>query len=136
PRPPDHVDAIAGLQYGLHAPRTATANETEMTAMRQRHRLKNEAGLAMPARADDDGFILPLHGRILPLSLRKIESDLAVAFRIIAPVLAHFHIEKQMHLEAQLVSDLLARGGTDGADGLALVAEHDLFLALALDIDH
>ena len=52
-RTPDEVDAVARLQYGLHAPRASTAHEAEMPAMGARHHLKNGAGFAMFPRAED-----------------------------------------------------------------------------------
>ncbi len=53
---------------------------------------------------------------------------------VVAPALAHLHEQEQVHLLDDL-GDLLARLGADRLDGRAALAEHDLALALALDID-
>ena len=60
-RPPQQVDAIAGLQDRLLLARTAAAHEAEMAAMRARHHLENGAGFAMLAGAENDSLVAPFH---------------------------------------------------------------------------
>src|SRR6185312_5459790 len=67
---------------------------------------------------------------------RKLQPHLAIALGIVAPVFAHLHEQEQMHLLFQHFANLLARGLPDRLDRLALVAEQDLLLAVALQIDH
>src|SRR5262245_21631590 len=70
-----------------------------------------------------------------PSLLRKLQPHSAVAFRIVAPALAHFHEQEQVHLGFDNVGNLFARRLADRLDGLAALAEHDLALAFALDVD-
>src|SRR5690606_36608766 len=65
----------------------------------------------------------------------KFQSHLAIAFRIVTPVFSHLHKQEEGHWLIQDFADLLARGLPDRPDRLALVAQNDLLLAVALDID-
>src|ERR1700741_1575406 len=67
--------------------------------------------------------------------LGKLQPHLPVAVGIVAPILAHFDEQEQVHRHAQYVRDLLARFGTDRLDGRAALAEHDLALPFPLDKD-
>jgi len=66
---------------------------------------------------------------------RKLQPHLAIAFGIVAPVLAHLHEQEEVHFLLEDVANLLACGLADRADRFALMAEHDLLLAVALDVD-
>ena len=68
-------------------------------------------------------------------TLGKVEAHLAVALGVLGPALAHLDEEKEVHGNARHLADLGAGGRADLLDGLPLGAEHDLPLALALDID-
>src|SRR5690606_29188672 len=70
-----------------------------------------------------------------PLVLRKIQSHLAVAFAVLAPVFAYLHEQKEMHSGAEQFLKLLARHLADRLDGLSALSQRDLALALALHID-
>src|SRR5450631_229112 len=61
PRPPDEFGMVAGLQQGLHALRAAAPDKPEMAAMRARHRLDDDAGLAMLPCAEDKAVVAPFH---------------------------------------------------------------------------
>src|SRR5437763_11112691 len=67
--------------------------------------------------------------------LRKLQPHAAVSFRIVAPPFAHLDKQEQVHLLPGQLGDFLARRRADRLDGRAAFAEHDLALALALDID-
>jgi len=56
---------FAGLQVGLHPPRSAAAHQAEMAAMLVRQRFENRAGLAMRADGEHDGVIGPFHFFVL-----------------------------------------------------------------------
>src|SRR6476620_10116782 len=70
-----------------------------------------------------------------PSLLWELQSHGAVAFRIVAPALPHFHEQEQVHLGFDNVGNLHARRLADRLDGLAALSEHDLALAFALDVD-
>src|SRR6202011_3234340 len=127
-------------------------HQAEMAAMALRHHLEDGVRLAVAAGAQDDAVVGPLHdqrfvpprdsvpagtcGPALGASIMgKLEPDLAIAFRIVAPVLAHFHEQHQVHFGFDGVRDLAARFAADRLDGLAALAEHDLALAFALHVD-
>src|SRR5262249_45342449 len=65
----------------------------------------------------------------------EFEPDLAVAFGVVAPILAHFDEQHQVDLGLDGSGDLAARFAADRLDGLAALAEHDLALAFALNVD-
>src|SRR5665647_3397126 len=65
----------------------------------------------------------------------ELESHLAVAVGIVAPVFAHLDEQEQMHGHAHDLGQFLARLRADRLDGGAALAEHDLALAFALDKD-
>src|SRR5581483_1567746 len=69
------------------------------------------------------------------LVLRKFQPHGAIALGILAPAFAHLDEQEQVHLGLGRLGDLLARRLPDRLDGGAAFAEHDLALALALDID-
>src|SRR5690606_31458974 len=71
-----------------------------------------------------------------PPLTREVEPHLAVALGVVAPVLAHLDEQEEVDLLFEDLADLLPCRLADGADRLALVAEHDALLAVALDIDH
>src|SRR5690349_5127900 len=68
-------------------------------------------------------------------SMWKLQPYLAIALGVAAP-LPHLHEQEQVHLLLEDFGEFLARRLADGTDRLSLVAEHDLLLAVALDIDH
>src|SRR5690606_9612217 len=129
-------------------------HHSKVTAARTRHHLKNGAGFAVFPRAEDDSFVAPFHCSILNFPghfatggnalrsairralVRELQSHLAIALRVVAPVLANLHEQEQVHGLLEDFADLPASGLPDRADCLALVAKNDLFLAVALDIDH
>ena len=61
PRPPQNIDPVAGLQHGLLLARAPAPDEAEMPAMQPRHHLKDGAGLAMLAGAENDSLVAPFH---------------------------------------------------------------------------
>src|SRR5205814_4726699 len=63
------------------------------------------------------------------------QAHLAVAFRVVAPPFPHLDEEKEMRRLLDRNGDVGARRRPDRLDRLAALAEHDLALALALDID-
>ena len=67
PRPPYEFGMIARLQQGLHAPGTAAPDKPEMAAMRARHRLDDDARLAMLPCAEDEAVVAPFHIERVPL---------------------------------------------------------------------
>src|ERR1700722_19493473 len=77
-------------------------------------------------RNDDSGVIL------LP---RKLQAHLAIAFRVVPPPFPHLDEEKEVRRLLDRGGDVGARRRADRLDRLAVLAEHDLALALALDID-
>src|SRR5271169_3498444 len=83
----------------------------------------------------DSGFLASLGPGMTHSLPRKLQSHLAVTFRIIAPPLAHFDEEEEVHRLFDRSRDFGARRGSNGLDGLPALAEHDLALAFALDID-
>src|SRR5206468_11265523 len=66
------------------------------------------------------------------LLLGELESHLAVAVGIVAPVLAHLDEQEEMHGLADDLGDFLACGCANRLDGGAALAHHDLPLAFAL----
>src|SRR5262249_506968 len=69
------------------------------------------------------------------LFVRELESHVAVTIRIVAPVVAHLDEQKQVHGSFDHVGYFAPRVCADRLDRPAALAEHDLTLALALDID-
>src|SRR6201999_1838930 len=69
------------------------------------------------------------------LLLRKFDPHAAVALWIVGPPFAHLHEKEQVHLLLGKLGDLLARLRADRLDRCAALAEHDLALAFAFDID-
>src|SRR5262245_11399429 len=67
--------------------------------------------------------------------LQVVEAHLAVALGVLAPALAHFDEQKEMHGCADHLADLLARRYGDFLDGCAGCAKYDFLLAVAHDID-
>src|SRR5215471_3641588 len=116
--------------------------------MRVGHQFENNAALAVALDAENDGLIDPFHGvafTFLPMSgstgqsellfVRKLQAHRAIALRIVHPAFAHLDVKKKMHGLLNRRGDLGPRRGADRLDGLAALAEHDLALALAGDID-
>src|SRR5215207_7507880 len=66
---------------------------------------------------------------------RELQPHLAVALRIVAPVLAHLDEQEEVDLGLGDLGDVAARRLADRLDGLAALAKHDLPLAFALDED-
>ena len=60
---PGRLHGVSRLQDRLHRPRAAAVGEPEMAAVRGRHHFEDERRFAVPAGAEDDGFIRPLHDR-------------------------------------------------------------------------
>ena len=134
-RAPDDIDAIAGLKQRLHAAGASAAHQTHMTAMLTRHQFKDGAGFPVPPRSKDNTFVSPFHGRNVALSVREFKAHFAVTLRIIAPIVTNLDEEEQVHLLLKDFHQFLARRLADGFDRLALMAENDLLLAVALDVD-
>src|SRR6185312_14525745 len=80
-------------------------------------------------------FMACLMSYFLVLFPGELQPHLAIAVGIVAPILAYFHEQEQMHGNAQDFSDLLARIRADRLDCGATLAEYDLTLAFALDKD-
>src|SRR4029453_1064248 len=78
---------------------------------------------------------MPSSVHCIALVLGELKTHLAIAFRVLAPALAHLDEQKQVHGSLDHVCDLAPCIGADRLDGLAALAEHDFTLALALDID-
>src|SRR6185312_12766330 len=71
----------------------------------------------------------------LGLLLRKLQAHRPITLGVVTPALAHLHEQEQVHLALGDLFDFAARGFADRPDRRAALAEHDLALALALDID-
>ena len=69
------------------------------------------------------------------VTLGKFQSHLAIALRVVAPAFAHLDEQEEMHRRFGDLGDLLARFGADRLQRLAALPDHDLLLAVALDID-
>src|ERR1700722_10264066 len=69
------------------------------------------------------------------LRLRKVEPHRPVALGVVEPLLAHFHMQEEMHRRAMGFGDVLAGGGADRLYRPSALAEHDLAVALAADED-
>src|ERR1700722_10780346 len=136
-----------------------------MPAVFGRHQFENDARFAMPLDAEHDAIIGPLHGMyLIRLSssakadhqvgaddavttacpgfavhdkslLRKVQSHLPVALRVVAPAFPHFDEQEEMDRLLDSGGDILARGGPDCLDGLPPLAEHNFALTVALDIN-
>ncbi len=61
PRAPGDAHDIAGLQHRTHAGARPSPHEPEMPAVRTRHHFQDGVRLAMPARAENDAFVGPVH---------------------------------------------------------------------------
>ena len=61
PGAPHESDRIAGLQRGAEPRRAPAAHEAEMAAVGAGHRLHDRRTLAVPAYADNEPFVAPLH---------------------------------------------------------------------------
>src|SRR4029077_16730832 len=90
------------------------------------------ASVPIPKFAD----VLAAHyARTSALFLRKFEPHFAVALGVLAPAFAHLHEQEEMHGSLDHGGELAPGFGADRLDGLPALAEHDLALAFALDID-
>src|SRR6187397_293513 len=67
--------------------------------------------------------------------LGKLQTHLPVTLGVIAPAVAHLHEQEQVHLLLDDVGKLALRRLADRLDRLPGLAEHDLLLAIAFDID-
>src|ERR1700719_5230612 len=67
--------------------------------------------------------------------LREFQAHFPIALRIVAPALAHFDKQEEVHWMLDGRGDVLARRRSDRLDRLAALAEDDFALAFALDID-
>src|SRR5260221_13159102 len=67
--------------------------------------------------------------------LRKLQPHGAVSLRILAPPFTYFDEQKQVYFGVRSLRDIPAGGLPDGLDRLPALAENDLALAFALDID-
>src|SRR5581483_3848947 len=89
-----------------------------------------------PARTPRPSMSDPMRAwRTAVLFARELKSHLPVAFRIVAPPLAHLHEQEQVDRPFQNFSKLAARGFPDRLDRLPGLAEHDLPLAFTFDVD-
>ena len=61
PRAPGDAHDIAGLQHRTHARARPSPHQPEMAAVRARHHFQDGVRLAMPARAENDAFVGPVH---------------------------------------------------------------------------
>jgi hypothetical protein len=69
PCAPGEFHAVSRLEHRLHALRPAAAHHAQVPAVHGRHRLDNDAGLAMPAGAEHNAFVAPFHAPVVaPLS--------------------------------------------------------------------
>src|SRR5207249_9474157 len=127
----DAADAIARLQHGTQSRVRATAHQAQMAPVCARHQLEDYITLAVALAAEHDAFVGPLHRLVIP----KLKSHPTVAFRILAPTLAHLDEQKQVHRSLDHVGDLPPRIGADRLNGMPALAEDDLTLAFALDVD-
>src|SRR5258708_35550425 len=66
---------------------------------------------------------------------RKLQAHLAVALGVVAPAFAHLDEQEQVDGRLEHLRDLAPRLRADRLDGRPTLAQHDLALALALDID-
>ncbi len=57
------ANRVSRLQGRGHARRATAAHEAEMAAVLTRHRLDDRRMLAMPADADDEPLVAPLHAQ-------------------------------------------------------------------------
>src|SRR5690606_7077867 len=74
-------------------------------------------------------------GRAGASLLREVQPHLAIALRIVGPILANFHIKEQVNLVAEELGQLLSSLHRDLLDGSAILAEDDLTLAFPLHED-
>ena len=109
PRPPDEVDAVAGLQHRLPLARAAAAHQPEVAAMRRV--ITSRMALVSPCLLVPRIIASSRHSmsRAFHGSGREFKPHLAVALGVVAPVLAHLHEQEQMHLLLEDLGDLLAR---------------------------
>ena len=75
PRPPHRLDRVPGLQHRREALRAPAMDEPEMAPMRARHQLEDDGRLAMPAGAEHEGFVGPLHGERSSARRRTLSED-------------------------------------------------------------
>ncbi len=59
---PGEPDPVPGLEHRLHPPRAPAVDEAEMAPVRAGQRLQHRAGLPVPAHAQNDALVGPLHG--------------------------------------------------------------------------
>src|SRR5690606_8931450 len=91
PRPPCHIHMIARLQQRLHAAGTPAAHHSHMAAMLTGHHFHDGACLAMASCPENYAFIAPFHGHQCYNLGWEIKTHLAIAFRVVTPVLTHFY---------------------------------------------
>src|SRR6476619_6470869 len=134
---PSDGNAVARLQDGFETRACAAAHHAQMPAVRARHQVEDGIRLPVPLRAQHDRVIGPLHYFTSASSslLRKLQSHRAVAFRIVAPAFPHFDEQEQVHLSLGNLGDLLTGRLPDRLDRLSRLAEHNLALALTLNVD-
>src|SRR4051812_31690407 len=108
-----------------------------MAAMIARQQFDDGGGFAMPPNAEHDAFVGPFHrsDSTPDSTVGEFQPHLAIALRIVAPAFAHLDEQEQMHRRADDIDQFAARLRADILDRLAALAQHDLALALALDID-
>ena len=61
PRPPGDPHDVPGLQHRSHAGARPSPHEPQMPPVRTRHHFQDGVRLAMPARAENDAFVGPIH---------------------------------------------------------------------------
>src|SRR5262249_45090628 len=125
---------LPGCSTGRSREEVPAPHQAEMTAVRAGHQLEDGIALPVALHPEHDAFIGPLH-RWLSLLLRKLEPHSTVPLGIVAPALAYLHEQEQVHGGFDHVGDLAPRLGADRLDGGSALAEHDLPLALALNVD-
>src|SRR5437588_360721 len=86
-----------------------------------------------PDCATEDGR--SIRATIAPSIPRELQSHFAIARGVVGPSLAHLDEQEEVHRLLDQLGDFLARFGADRPDRLAALAECDLTLALALDVD-
>src|SRR6478609_7652849 len=106
-----------------------------MASMISRQKFGNRGRLAEGARRNQTAFVGEIHAPAYPSFLGIVEPHLAVTLGVLTPALANFDEKKEMHGHAGDACDVLARFHGNALDCLAMSADHNLLLAVALDID-
>src|SRR5690606_16207983 len=111
-----------GGEPGTHAPGLSSWRETlapEAPAGSARARARTWRGV-----------------EVRSVAILEVEPHLGIARAVLLPVLAHLHLQEEMHGSAEELSDLAPRLAPDRLDSLAALAEDDPLVAVAGDVDH